>query len=547
MIKRTWLSILLALVVISSVLVACGPGGESTQTPASGGAKPEGSLVAGVTSLGEEGLLPNRGGDTQALIWENVYDYLIYVEEKTMKMIPGLAERWETSPDARTVTLWLRKGIMWPEAYGEVTADDVKYTFERLAEQGSSSQRAAQLRVIEKTEVDGPYKVIITLKDPNPVWWQFLNCNVSPYLPVISKKFVEAVGDDAANQKSIGSGPYRIIEQKRGSYVKFEAVEKHWRVVPEFKNLTLNIVPEESTRVAMLKTGEIDVTDVTAMKAAELKAAGISVATPGFGGGVLSYSFGGLIIPDDKSYKADYHQKDPWTDIRVREAMSIAIDRDAINKAIFFGAAQPVAVPYIVPGWDKVKPITFDAKRAKELLKAAGYANGFNLELYSWARPGTPEIPSVTEAISGYWAEIGVKAKIVPLDLATFKPRMASRQTAGAIWPNRWSTSTEQSNQILTYHLPDSAQPVFEDAQFTPLGRQLLAELDFAKRNALWLDVMNYIRDNYLMMPVLAIQNNYAWNPKKVSEWPHGSTPYPQYWQYIKHAKPLNTFRLFTP
>ena len=181
---------------------------------------------------------------------------------------------------------------------------------------------------------------------------------------IVSKKYVETVGEEVASQKPIGTGPYKLVDSQSGSYFKFEALDNHWRVVPEFKTLTVRLLPETSTLVAALKNKEIDLAQVPAEQLADLKAAGVAVEVSPLGGGMLVIRWGGFVIPADKRYDPAYHNKDPWTDVRVRKAMAIAIDREAISKAIFAGSAKPAGVPLNSADMDKYH-YSYDPAAAK--------------------------------------------------------------------------------------------------------------------------------------------------------------------------------------
>jgi len=106
----------------------------------------------------------------------------------------------------------------------------------------------------------------------------------------------------------------------------------------------------------------------------------------------------------------------PWKDVRVREAMSIAIDRVAIAKKLYQGLAVPAPIGLMIPGWDKLKPIPYDPNRAKQLLAAAGYPNGFTFKLLTHDKE--PTLPVLAEAVAGYWNAVGLRGEIVPGDYA---------------------------------------------------------------------------------------------------------------------------------
>ena len=204
------------------------------------------------------------------------------------------------------------------------------------------------------------------------------------------------------------------MESKLASYYKFEALDSHWRVVPEFKTLTVRLIPEISTTVAMLKNKEIDLAGVPADQLADLKTAGLG--TEVYGGGInLIVQWGGITIPEDSRYDPAYHNKDPWTDIRVRKAMTIAIDRQAICKTIYAGGAIPIGVFLFRADTDKYQ-YPYDPAAARQLLTEAGYPNGFSFRVISSVNPGLPETPRVMEALAGYWQQIGLDPKITVID-----------------------------------------------------------------------------------------------------------------------------------
>jgi ABC-type transport system substrate-binding protein len=177
------------------------------------------------------------------------------------------------------------------------------------------------------------------------------------------QKYVETVGQEKAAKNPIGSGCYRVVEHKGGESLKFEAVEKHWRLVPEYKYVIYQLAPEESTRVAMLKTKELDVVLIDTPRVLnDLD------REPGFktalqpGGYKPTFWFGGMLLPEDKKFVKGYHRQDPWVDVRVREAMNIAIDRKAIVDSIYFGKAKASAIWTSQPGSDELKPYPYDPR-----------------------------------------------------------------------------------------------------------------------------------------------------------------------------------------
>ena len=249
-------------------------------TTAAGPAKPEGELVVALPGFDLEDFLPWHFGLSSTQMGMLMYDLLIYWNEVDRQFIPGLAESWEVAPDAMTLTYHLRKGVQFSDGWGELTSADVKYNFEMQASKWSTG-KVSQTRRIESMETPDPYTLVVHFKTPYPSFYMDLSLGNSGICQgIVPKKYLETVGEEVAMTKPIGSGPYRLVEGVSGEYFKFEAVDSHWRIVPEFKNITLRNIPETSTAVAMLKTKEMDMAAIPAEQMADLKASGLSPKPP---------------------------------------------------------------------------------------------------------------------------------------------------------------------------------------------------------------------------------------------------------------------------
>ncbi|MFC1934474.1 ABC transporter substrate-binding protein [Chloroflexota bacterium] len=541
LISKLLLFPLVFLVVIGLFVTSCAPTPTPTPTPT---AKPEGTFTFG-TKMTTCGFLPWAFTTDDSLVWLVVYDTPAYPRVDA-EPTPSLATGWEFSTDYLSFTMWLREGIQFQGGWGEVTADDVKYTFEQLLGPATVFGPAVQMReVIESIEVIDPYTLVFHQNIPSGDIL-FLLTNENQYAPILCKKYLEAVGEDEANRNPVGSGPYRLVEQKTGDYLMYEAYDEHWRVVPEFKYLILRNVPEESTRVAMLKTGQIDATHISTPSIAEIPKEGFTVSYwPG--GATLFLMFGGIALPEDDRYVEGYHMQDPWTDIRVREAMNIAIDREAINQALELGTATPLGVHWQIPGWKEQAPHPYDLERAKQLLAEAGYPDGFSLDIASMqGLPGCPMGPKEVEAVAGYWENLGLTVKLIPVELPVWWPDLKESKTAGTISSMRFTYKTNFAFEA-TLNTTRGPQIVYQDAELLRLCDKLLAEPDLTKRDSTWREIAKYEHDNYTTVPLLRIARVVVSNSQKVGEWPPNSSTYYYNFEYARHAEPLNTWRLFTP
>jgi peptide/nickel transport system substrate-binding protein len=530
------LSVVLLLVLMSGVLPARA-------------ATPEGMLVVGMPISSPWNFLPWIASGQQA-IWQNlVYDNLFYNNMKTGELIPGLAKRFEMSKDALNITVWLREGVPWQNPrYGEVTADDVKYTYERCIAKDSAHLMLTDLRKIKTIKVLDAHTLVFQLNEPDPVFWLNLTIRQCSYTPIVCKRYIEAVGEAEADRNPMGSGPYRLVEYKSGEFLKVEALKQHWRVVPEFKYITLKVVHEDSTLVAMLKTGELDVAPISSFKLRELQEAGIG-ASLWPGGYPVFLSFGGMVVPEDYRYVKGYSRSDPWVDIRVREAMNIAIDREAIIKAIYKGGATPTTLWVELPGSEELEPYPYDPKRAKRLLAEAGFPNGFSFKVYTKVSIPGQELRIVAEAVAGYWEAIGLSPKMVHGDRVGMLEMVKSGKDVGYVWVFAGGWQADYTQRVVAYNLPKGAYNFYQDEELIRLIRRIPPELDYKKRTAMWREVAKYMHDNYTVVATVIARPAWGYNSKKikVDDWPKNPLEYPLYLEYIRHAEPLNTPRLFTP
>ncbi len=518
-------------------------------------AKPEGTFTWGAASLEAEGFVPWVTRASDYLTYGPVYDP-IAIDTPNGEHLPCVAESWEWSNDYHDLTIYVREGIQFHNDWGEITAEDLAYVIDEMRSEDSTAGSKAFMEIIESVEIVDPYTLIIHQSESNVDYADMYA--LSPvYAPVLCKAYVESVGKEEANINPVGSGPYKLIQKKTGNYLKYEAVDDHWRVVPEFEYLIIIAVPEESTRVAMLKTGDIDACSISSFSIPDLPEEDVTVEI--WPGGAYGHIiFGGLSRPQAKEYIEGYHNQDPWVDIRVREAMNIAIDRDAINQSLHYGTADPAGTGIPMPGIDDLEPYPYDPDRAMELLAEAAAdgvftpdANGgFHFTLVSApTHPGTPMIAKEAEAVAGYWADIGITVDISPIDFPAYWPATITIETAGECYTHRiiWEGSNPYSSLQLVDMYAEWGY-LFQCPEIeilTPLAQAAFAEKDLEKRTEMYKEIVKVIHDNYVDIPLMHVPYMIAKNKHTVGEWVPNSSSYYFNFEYIRHVEPLNTFRLF--
>jgi peptide/nickel transport system substrate-binding protein len=488
----------------------------------------EQKLVALTTGIGGANAMPHTANLIELHLWGGVNECLIYLN-RDGSFGPGLAERWKISDDHKRYTFHLRKGISFHGGWGELTAEDIKFSFELTMRKDSLSTIAPYLReIVDNILVDNTHQVTVVLKRPD---WQLLDkLNPGhPYVPIVSKKYVEKVGEKEANLKPIGSGPYKLIQYMPGEFIRFEAVSNHWRRTPDFKWATIKAVPELSTRIAMLKAGQADLTQIPTDRVAEIEKAGYKTfSNPG--SKLYWVVLGSLSLPtktdvfDPKiPWWADYRNSKEWERAKkVRKAMSLAINRKEILDTILLGKGALFGASHFWPNspgndprWNK-NP--YAPEEAKRLLGEAGYPKGFEVTMVLVKHSGRPEAPMLGEAVAMYWEKIGLKVKRLPEDFTTLRPRMFARKVKecwvfGQGWETEPIIGLTASGRSTSQYFTDAEHPLIDD-MISKAG----AEMDSKKRHEMTRQIGQLSYENYLTIPLVATENVWAVS-KRVADW----------------------------
>jgi peptide/nickel transport system substrate-binding protein len=332
-------------------------------------------------------------------------------------MAPSLAESWSIAKDGLTYEFVLRKGVVFHNG-DPFTAEDVKFSFEHY--RGAASKLLKDR--VAAVEIVDPYRVRFRLKEP---WPDFLTFYASPATGagwIVPKKYVEKVGDDGFKKAPVGAGPYKFVSFNPGVEVTFEAFDRYWRKAPAVKRLVWKVVPEDLTRLAMLKRGEVDVAYSLRGPLGEevQRTAGLKLAATG-GNATQWLHFGPL----------PWDPKSPWADRRVRLAAALAFDKNSINQAETLGYSRPTGS--IIPsGFEyalAIPPYPYDPSQAKKLLAEAGYPNGFDAGDYAC----DVSYSSVAEAIANYLGAVGIRTKVRPMERAAFLSQWKDKKIRGIL------------------------------------------------------------------------------------------------------------------
>jgi peptide/nickel transport system substrate-binding protein len=317
-------------------------------------------------------------------------------------MAPSLAESWSVSADGLAYEFVLRKGVRFHNG-DPVSAEDVKFSLERYR---GASHRMLRDRV-SAVEILDPGRVRIRLKQPWPDFMTFYSIATGAGW-IVPKKYVERVGEDGFKKAPIGAGPYRFVSFTPGVELVLEAFDQYWRKRPSVRRLVFRAIPDDTTRLAALKRGEVDIGYAFFGPVAEEVR-----RTPGL-------SLKATLVPTTFwVYFADqWEPKSPWHDRRVRLAANHAIDRQSINEAENLGHAKITSsiIPSSFDFYWAPSGYAYDPARARQLLAQAGYPNGFDAGDYFV----DAAFVNVAEATVNYLQAVGIRAKVRPLERAAF-------------------------------------------------------------------------------------------------------------------------------
>ncbi|MGH7334244.1 MAG: ABC transporter substrate-binding protein [Candidatus Rokuibacteriota bacterium] len=319
-------------------------------------------------------------------------------------MAPSLAESWTVAKDGLTYEFVVRKGVVFHNG-DPLTSEDVKFTFERY--RGAAAKLLKDK--VTAVEIVDPYRVRFRLKEPWPDFMTFYGTPATGAAWIVPKKYVEKVGDDGFKKTPVGAGPYKLTSFNPGVELVLDAHDRYWRKTPAVKRLVWRVVPEDLTRLAMLKRGEVDVAySLRGPLGEEVKRTAGLKLVPTVISATQWLDFGPL----------QWDPKSPWHDRRVRLAAALAFDRNAINQAETLGHSKPTGsiIPSAFEYALAIPPYPSDPAQAKKLLAEAGYPNGFDAGDYAC----DVSYSSVAEAIANYLGAVGIRTKVRPMERAAF-------------------------------------------------------------------------------------------------------------------------------
>jgi peptide/nickel transport system substrate-binding protein len=496
--------------LLASLLAACGGGGtkplkSNTTTPAagSGGAAVTGGTLKAALTGEPDSLDPAKSQIyTGAQVYDNIFSKLVDLDEN-QKVYGVLATKW-TQVDARTWTFELRDGVKFHNGES-FTADDVKYTFERLLDPKTASGYAPLYDVIRSVVVDSPTKVTFKLKS---AFGPFLT-NLANNGEIVNRKAIEAKG---SARNPVGTGPFKFVEWVQGDHVTLARHDGYFEPgKPHLDGIVFRFAQVDQSRIDGLRSGELDWAD-----AIPLQQLSVLQKDP-------TFNYVGSKVSGIPDFLAMNIKKPPFDNKALRQAIALAVDKSAIRTVAYFGAGEDGGeeVPSGSPWYDGADPYAKpDLAAAKAKLAEAGHPNGLTVDYLGL--PQYPELLKTGQVVRDQLKKIGITMNIKQVDVSVWFDRFSkgnyqitSAYQERTIDPdNFYSLVLKTGGSINTTGYSNRAA----DSLITRAAR----ETDFAKRKALYSELRKLIYDDVPLLFVHYETLNYLMR-KAV----HGSTTNP--------------------
>jgi peptide/nickel transport system substrate-binding protein len=432
------------------------------------------------------------------------------------KLVPALAESWKRIDD----TTWefkLRSGVKFHNG-DPLTSDDVKFSYEQLVlAEAAKSPHLTFLQTIKEVKVVDPTTFQILTKQPDVL----LPSRVFDlYGSIVPMKYYQQVGDAKFGTAApIGTGPFKFVEWVKDSQITLAANEDYWGTKTPFKKLVLRFITDDAARMAALLAGEVDIaSNVPPTRVDEINAnSKLEVRS----GPSSRYYF--LVMDTTKK---------PFDDVKVRQAINYALDRDALVKGVSRGFGTPIASVFIPQtfGYDaSFKPV-YDVNKAKALLGEAGYPNGLDIAFDSFTG-SIVDHSKVSEAIAAQLEKAGIRAKLNVVDFGVFGPKRLAHQTAPLYIYSLGDWAFDMGVHLKSY-VEGSQGYYYVDPVLGAKIDKVLGIFDDAQRKAAYVDIQKEFYEKALYGSVYQVYQ--IWGSAKNIDW----TPQPDEMLRFQTAKP---------
>lgn len=425
------------------------------------------------------------------------WDALLYRDPATMEYKPLIAKSYKWVDDT-TLEFELREGITFHNGE-ELDADDVAFTYNWVSNPDNGVKTQRNVNWIKGAKVLGKYKVQVTLKAPFPAALEFVAGSVSIY----PKDYYEKVGPAGMALKPVGSGPYMVTELEPGRKIVWEKFDGYLtdspKGTPTIGKVIQRTIPERNTQIAELLSGRADwMWRVPADQADRLN------------------SSGRVQVVNEETFRIGYVTMDasgstgdtPLKDVRVRQAISYAIDREGIVKALVRGKSSVVnaaCFPSQFGCTSDVPKYTYDPAKAKALLAEAGYPDGFTIDFYAYRDR------DYAEAMAGFLGQVGIKTNFNYLKYAALRDKIRAKEVPMAFMT--WGSYSINDVSAITSNFFTHGK---DDLALDPEVKDLLVKgdttVDPAVRKEAYGKALKIIAEKAYWLPLWSYNTNYAFS-----------------------------------
>ncbi|MGG0936869.1 ABC transporter substrate-binding protein [Brevibacillus centrosporus] len=398
-------------------------------------------------------------------VYALLYDSLTKLDEN-MNIVPNLAEKWEIAPDGKTITMFLHKGVKFHNGK-DMTADDVKFSFERIMNPDTGAIAKSYFASVEAIEVKDPTTVVFKLKTADAA---FIANTASAYASIVPS------GSTDLTKDAIGTGPFKLEKSEPGQYVLLKKNPDYFnKDLPKVETIKFQIMKDEAERLAAIRSGKIDISTISADSAKLLEGKpGVQVKNYQS----LEYSYLGINV-----------NKRPFDNPKVREAISYAVDRNQIVQTVWKGEAAltgPIAPAITNWALDTASYPTYktDVEKAKQLLAEAGFPNGFETQIETAAT--YPDMVETAQVIQQQLKAIGINAKINQLEWGNYIEVWKSKDMNLMVGRNTSGVDADRSMRFFFASTGSANVWNYSNPAYDELVQKALGTVDQAERKKLY-------------------------------------------------------------
>ncbi|QIW15617.1 peptide transporter [Pasteurellaceae bacterium RH1A] len=443
-----------------------------------------------------------------------VYNRLVEFKRGSTEIEPALAESWTVSEDGLEYNFKLRQGVKFHankdfKPSRDLNADDVVFSFNRQLDPNHPFHKVSNAtypyfrsmkfdKLLKSVEKVDDANVKITLNKPDATFLSSLGMDFTSIYSAEYAEFANKQGKpELIDTTPIGTGPFIFDRYQVDQKARYFTNKDYWNGRADFDQILLEIVPDATTRSAKLQKGECDLIEFPnqADLAAMEKDPNIKL-----------HKQAGMNV----SYIAFNNEKTPFDNVKVRQALNMAVDKKAIIDVVYLGAGLPAKNPLAPTVWgynDNIEPYPHDIEKAKALLAEAGFPNGFETTL--WVQPvvrsSNPNPRRLAELIQADWEKIGVKAKLETIDWADYTKRGRAGDFPAAIYG--WSGDNGDPDNFLspllsTGNIGNSNYARFSNKDYDAILDKAITLSDKAERTKLYEQAQEIIKEQAPWIPV---------------------------------------------